>query len=181
MCSVEDLEECPAEWAHASGQLGTNPCQSFPSAHLLPSHPIKALCFYCSHTHPRPQLEPTLSCVSLSLLCVQMCLMMDRDWTAHPLPLLLPHPSGNSSVRTWDIITMLCNLHSMCVCYVCIVLCVCVYIYAEGPIEMVNYFTYLGSNVTVDGEIRDEVKCRIAKAAKAFGCLQRSIFRNRRL
>ena len=51
----------------------------------------------------------------------------------------------------------------------------------EGLIEMVNNFTYLGSNVRVDGEIRDEVKCRIAKAAKVFGCLQRSIFQNRRL
>ncbi len=45
---------------------------------------------------------------------------------------------------------------------------------AEGEIEMVNNFTYLGSNITVDGEIRDEVKCHIARAAKAFGCLQGS-------
>ena len=48
-----------------------------------------------------------------------------------------------------------------------------------GPIEMVHDFTYLESNITVDGEIKDEVKCRIGKAAKAFGCLQRSIFQNR--
>ena len=44
---------------------------------------------------------------------------------------------------------------------------------------MVNNFTYLGSNVTVDVEIRDEAKCCIVKAA--FGCLQRSIFQNSRL
>ena len=37
-----------------------------------------------------------------------------------------------------------------------------------GPIEMVHGFTYLGSNITVDGEIRDEVKCRIGKAARAL-------------
>jgi hypothetical protein len=48
-----------------------------------------------------------------------------------------------------------------------------------GPIEIVHDFTDLGSNITVDGEIRDEVKCRIGKAARAFGCLQRSIFQNR--
>ena len=47
-----------------------------------------------------------------------------------------------------------------------------------GPIETVHDFTYLGSNITVDGEIKDEVKCRMSKAARAFGCLQRSIFQN---
>lgn len=50
----------------------------------------------------------------------------------------------------------------------------------EGSKEMVNDFTYLGSNVMVDSKIRNEVKCRIAKAAKAFGCLLISIFQNKR-
>ena len=40
---------------------------------------------------------------------------------------------------------------------------------------MVNGFTYLGSTITVDGEIREEVKCRIGRAARAFGCLRQSI------
>ena len=39
----------------------------------------------------------------------------------------------------------------------------------EEPIDMVNDFTDLGSNVTADGVTRDEVKYCIAKAAKAFG------------
>ena len=48
-------------------------------------------------------------------------------------------------------------------------------------IEVVQDFTYLGSNITVDGEVHKEVKVRIAKASRAFGCLQRSIFQNHRL
>ena len=46
-------------------------------------------------------------------------------------------------------------------------------------IEIVSDFTYLGSNITRDGEVKEEVKCRIGKAARAFGCLQRPVFRNR--
>lgn len=38
----------------------------------------------------------------------------------------------------------------------------------EGSIEMVNDFTYFGSNALVDGEIRDEMKCYVGKAAKGF-------------
>ena len=49
----------------------------------------------------------------------------------------------------------------------------------EGKIEIVQDFTYLGSNITRDGEVTDEVKCRIGKAARAFGCLQKPIFQNR--
>ena len=48
-----------------------------------------------------------------------------------------------------------------------------------GKIEIVQDFTYLGSNITRDGEVTDEVKCRIGKAARAFGCLQKRIFQNR--
>ena len=47
-----------------------------------------------------------------------------------------------------------------------------------GSIEIVLYFTYLGSNITSDGEVKDKVKSHIGKAARAFGCLQRSIFKN---
>ena len=50
-----------------------------------------------------------------------------------------------------------------------------------GEIEIVQDFTYLGSNITTDGEVDNEVKIRIGKAARAFGCLQKSIFQNRRL
>ena len=48
-------------------------------------------------------------------------------------------------------------------------------------IEVVQDFTYLGSNITMDGEVHNEVKARIAEASRAFGCLQRSIFQNHRL
>ena len=48
-------------------------------------------------------------------------------------------------------------------------------------IEIVSDFIYLGSNITRDGEVKDEVKCRIGKAARAFGCLQRPVFRNHHL
>ena len=52
---------------------------------------------------------------------------------------------------------------------------------AGGQIEMVSDFTYLGSNITSDGEVKEDVKIRIGKAARAFGCLQRAVFQNRRL
>ena len=51
----------------------------------------------------------------------------------------------------------------------------------DGQIEIVRNFTYLGSNITDSGEVSDEVKCRISKAARAFGCLQNAIFQNRRI
>ena len=51
----------------------------------------------------------------------------------------------------------------------------------SGSIEIVQDFTYLGSNITCDGEVQNEVKIRISKAARAFGCLQKSIFQDRRL
>ena len=38
-----------------------------------------------------------------------------------------------------------------------------------------------GSNISRNGEVKDEVKCRIAKATRSFGCLQKSIFQNRHL
>ena len=39
-------------------------------------------------------------------------------------------------------------------------------------------FTYLGSVLSSDGEVMEDVKCRIAKASRAFGCLRASIFNN---
>ena len=51
----------------------------------------------------------------------------------------------------------------------------------DGQIEIVRNFTYLGSNITDSGEVSDEVKCCISKAARAFGCLQKAIFQNRRI
>lgn len=45
--------------------------------------------------------------------------------------------------------------------------------------EMVEHFTYLGSSVvSSDCEILVDVKCRIAKASQAFGCLRQPIFSN---
>ena len=45
-----------------------------------------------------------------------------------------------------------------------------------GEIEMVEQFSYLGSVISKDGDVMEDVKCRIAKASKAFGCLRGSIF-----
>ena len=50
----------------------------------------------------------------------------------------------------------------------------------SGSIDMKD-FTYLGSNITSDGEVQNEVKTCISKAAKAFRCLRKSIFKDRRL
>ena len=35
--------------------------------------------------------------------------------------------------------------------------------------------------ISSDGDVKGEVKCRIGKAARAFGCLQKPIFQNHRL
>ena len=51
----------------------------------------------------------------------------------------------------------------------------------DGAIEMVSQFTYLGSAVTSDGELNKEVRCRIAKAAREFGCLKEPIFQSKHL
>ena len=48
-----------------------------------------------------------------------------------------------------------------------------------GEIEMVSEFTYLGSCLCDDGEVTNEVACRIARASKAFGSLREAIFMNR--
>ena len=51
----------------------------------------------------------------------------------------------------------------------------------SGSTKIVQGFTYLGSNIISNGEVQNEVKIRISKAARAFGCLQKSIFQDRRL
>ena len=48
-----------------------------------------------------------------------------------------------------------------------------------GVINVVDHFTYLGSNISRDGEVTMDVGCRIAKAARAFGCLRRPIFQDK--
>ena len=47
-----------------------------------------------------------------------------------------------------------------------------------GEIEMVEHFSYLGSVLSCDGEVMKDVKSRIAKVSKAFGCLRIPIFNN---
>ena len=47
-----------------------------------------------------------------------------------------------------------------------------------GEIEMVDHFTYLGSTLSRDGDVMEDVKCRIVKASRAFGCLRGSVFNN---
>ena len=49
---------------------------------------------------------------------------------------------------------------------------------SNGVVEVVDEFTYLGSNITKDGEIGSEVSIRVSKASRAFGCLKKCIFRN---
>ena len=51
----------------------------------------------------------------------------------------------------------------------------------ESSIEVGDEFSYLGSNITSDGELKKEVQCRIGKAARAFGCLRQPIFSNSKL
>ena len=46
---------------------------------------------------------------------------------------------------------------------------------------MVEDFTYLGSNINRDGEVKEEVTCHSAKVARASVCLQRSMFQNQHL
>ena len=47
--------------------------------------------------------------------------------------------------------------------------------------NVVQDFTYLGANISRDGEITSEVTRRIARAARAFGCLRVTVFKNKDL
>ena len=48
-------------------------------------------------------------------------------------------------------------------------------------VDIVNDFTYLGSTITTDGKVEEDVTLCIGKAARAFGCLQKAVFKNKRL
>jgi len=48
----------------------------------------------------------------------------------------------------------------------------------DDEIETVDSFIYQGSVISSDGEISEDIKCRIAKASCVFGCLRHSIFAN---
>ena len=50
-----------------------------------------------------------------------------------------------------------------------------------GSVDVVQDFTYLGANISRDGEITSEVTRRIARAARAFGCLRVPVFKNKDL
>ena len=41
-----------------------------------------------------------------------------------------------------------------------------------GEIEVIDCFTYLGSNLSRDGDVMSDVNSRIEKASKAFGPLR---------
>ena len=51
----------------------------------------------------------------------------------------------------------------------------------ERVIEMVEEFKYLGSVLACNGSIRSDVKERVAKASRTYGCLKKSVFQNRLL
>ena len=50
-----------------------------------------------------------------------------------------------------------------------------------GSVDVVQDFTHLGANISRDGEITSEVTRRIARAARAFGCLRLPVFKNKDL
>lgn len=47
-----------------------------------------------------------------------------------------------------------------------------------GKLDVVDNFLYLGSNISRDVEATVEIDFRIAKASRAFGCLQKPIIIN---
>ena len=49
----------------------------------------------------------------------------------------------------------------------------------SGSVEVVNHFTYLGSNISREGDLTVELDCRITKAARAVGSLRNPIFQDR--
>ena len=48
----------------------------------------------------------------------------------------------------------------------------------SGEIEVVEHFTYLGSVLSSSGDVREDVKSRIAKASRVFGSLRDAVFNN---
>ena len=51
----------------------------------------------------------------------------------------------------------------------------------SGSVEVVNHFTYAGSNISREGDLTVELDCRITKAARAFGSLRKPILQDRHL
>ena len=51
----------------------------------------------------------------------------------------------------------------------------------DGSVDVVQDFTYLGANISRDVEITSDVIGRIARAARAFGCLRVPVFKNKDL
>ena len=47
-----------------------------------------------------------------------------------------------------------------------------------GEIEMVEHFAYLGSVLSSIGDVVEDMKHRIAKPSRVFGCLRGPIFNN---
>ena len=50
-----------------------------------------------------------------------------------------------------------------------------------GMVEHVEHFQYLGSLISENGQIDAEIDRRIAGASRAFGALNRAVFRDRNL
>ena len=50
-----------------------------------------------------------------------------------------------------------------------------------GSVIVVQDFTYLGANISREKEITSEVTERIARAARAFGCMRVPVFKNKDL
>ena len=70
--------------------------------------------------------------------------------------------------------TLICNVINMKV--VSVRVCV-----RAGVMELVESFQYLGSIISSNGDLYEELSGRLAKAAKMFGCLRQSIFVNQSL
>ena len=82
--------------------------------------------------------------LSLFLVCVQVCLVLEGDSSTCPLPLLLPHMSGDIPLGTWD---MVCSLLYVVVSLVEAVHCVAygksgVYVHLHSIVNVyVRYVT----------------------------------------
>ena len=48
-----------------------------------------------------------------------------------------------------------------------------------GILDIVDHFSYLGLNISRDGEVTVEIGSRIAKASRALGCLKSPVFQDR--
>ena len=51
----------------------------------------------------------------------------------------------------------------------------------EGETSAVQDLTYLGSNITRDGEVHSDVVARLSKVSRVFSCLRSAVFKNQQL